>query len=215
MNKFLIISSRIWLSIILLTLFASMIKVREARAQISTELSPRDKTISNLLTIIRDEQLQQRDPDLVLKIILQLEAMKAVQAVDDLVRLLTFKHSYYCDYCKGESTDTFNEEEHSIWLPQHYPAIGALFKIGKPALPALIKVIESNEVDSLPSKNAVYTVESIFSQNYLEGAEYLREMATKASFTYEAHRLLEAAQQLQDTHAKVRAILERENRSTD
>jgi hypothetical protein len=74
----------------------------------------------------------------------------------------------------------FYAEITSIGTDRRYPATGALFQIGRPALPALIKVIETHESSSLESENAIYTVEGIFREALAEGTKYLREAAVRA-----------------------------------
>jgi len=73
-----------------------------------------------------------------------------------------------------------------------YPATAALTAIGKASLPALLKVIETREVDSLEAKNARHTVRMIFHMHGRDAEAFFREFAAKAAAPEATQRLLHA-----------------------
>lgn len=143
-----------------------------------------------LLMILRDEQLQKSDPDRVTKAIRRLGDIREVAAIDDLIKLLTFKHIYAWEMERAIV------RIHPISTDDRYPAVGALFVIGKPSLPALERVIETEEPGSLASENAVYTVTQIFRDAPSDGIEYLKEAAANASSPDAANRLSKAVEKI-------------------
>ena len=70
-----------------------------------------------------------------------------------------------------------------------FPAVNALYLIGKPALPALVKVIENFDEQDLMSRNARYTMVVIFSGKLSEGVEYVTQAASKSSSALGSQRL--------------------------
>lgn len=147
----------------------------------------------NLIAILRDDQAGQRDPVRVEKTIRQLGEMRSVAATEDLVRLLTFR-----SVLEMENPDPrVNESGRLVSFLSHYPAAIALFDIGKPALPALARVVETNEGASLETKIAVHTIMNIFREEPLNGPHYLRRLAGRSPSWEVAGRLLKAAETAQ------------------
>jgi hypothetical protein len=73
----------------------------------------------------------------------------------------------------------------------------ALSEIGPCALPALVEVIKEHEVDSLPTRLAVHTIESILREK-AKTAAFLRDAAAKDKSSLEGpQRLFLAAQQVE------------------
>lgn len=158
-------------------------KHEELKQFINVEVKqPGGKEVKELLTTIRDEQLRQNNPERVIQAITQLGERRGVEASDDLTQLLTFKRSLESDVTQIRSH-----------FDDLYPARSALFLIGKPSLPALIKAIESHESDSLASENAINTIMAIYQDSPSEGVEHLRE-ASKSSSPEGSQRLLKAAE---------------------
>lgn len=143
-----------------------------------------EKVIGPLLEILHQEDLQQTDPGRVRGAINQLGLMRCADVIDDLVDLLTFRFP-------------FPKEDDPVRLQppipaSRYPATNALSEIGKPALPALVKVIETSDPGSLLSKNARFTVRSIFAHIRADGDKFFREAADKAATPEAKQRLLKA-----------------------
>jgi HEAT repeat protein len=151
----------------------------------------KDRKIMHLLRILRDEQLRQVEPERVIEAIEQIGDLKSIAAIDDLAQLLTFGRNV-----EPETMGDVIVGEHFITTFARYPAARALFRIGKPALPALIKVIAAEETGSPASENATYTVTQIFRDAPSDGVEYLRSAAGKASSNQEVQRLSVAAEKL-------------------
>src|SRR5262249_55030644 len=70
-----------------------------------------------------------------------------------------------------------------------FPAVSALYLIGKPALPALVKVIENFDEQDLMSRNARHTIVSIFSGKLSEGVKYINQAASECSSALCSQRL--------------------------
>ncbi len=141
-----------------------------------------------LLITIRDRSLHVSDPSRVTKAIEKLGEMKAKAAVEDLSQILTFKGKF-----EGEDYESSIIINHPIPRSALYPATTALFGIGKPSLPALARVVQSNEIGTLASDNAIATIKLIFRENVVEGAEYLEGVAAKNPSPEEVGRLMHAA----------------------
>lgn len=141
--------------------------------------------VKPLMQVIRDKELQKKDPDRVRQAIASLGELRCAAAADDLAALLAFKYRF-----DWEGTHIRLQP---IFTQTRYPATSALTVIGEASLPALVKVIEKNPSDSLMARNAVYTVKSIF-RNHTERAEsYLTNAAEKATTTENQSRLRQAA----------------------
>jgi hypothetical protein len=105
--------------------------------------------------------------------------MKCVDAIDDLIALLTYRFR-------------LTSPMQPPFTASSYPATEALMIIGKPALPALVKLIETHDAACLVSKNARFTVRCIFSYREKEGDEFFRQAADKAATPEAKERLLRA-----------------------
>jgi hypothetical protein len=136
-----------------------------------------------LLEVLHQKDLQQTDPVAVRTAIEKLGMMRCVDVIDDLVALLTFRFPF-----PKEDEMVTNRR----FTATRYPATNALPLIGKPALPALVKVIETNDPAALLSKNARFTVRCIFAYREKEGDEFFREAADKATTPEAKERLLRA-----------------------
>ena len=141
--------------------------------------------VKPLVEVLKDKKLQKDDPDRVRQAILELGYWGCAAAADDLAALLTFE--YHFDW-EGSSISL-----QPIFTPTRYPATGALAQIGEASLPALIKVIEANPPDSLMTRNAVYTVKSIYRDHPDKAERCLKQAAEKASAPESRSRLRQAA----------------------
>ena len=146
-----------------------------------------DEKLRELRMIVEDAHIQQTDPDQVVKAINELGRIGNSTSIEILVKLLTFRRPLY------EPNDGTYTEIHVVTLGYIYPAVDALAAIWESSFPAMIKVIETHESNSLEAKNAVEVIKFL-SRDY-PPAYYgrLREAAAKASTHKVADRLLKAA----------------------
>ncbi len=140
---------------------------------------------------VTDEQLRQSDPDLVLAAVRATGQYRVEQAVPDLIELLAFRFWY--DWEKNKERQITVGARDFINPGSRYPATEALAEIGKPALPALLEVIETHPFASIESKNARFTVRLFFRDDQ-KADEYLTNAAAAASFPEAKQRLLRAVQ---------------------
>jgi hypothetical protein len=149
-----------------------------------------DHEVARLLKIIRNEQLRIDDPEKVGAAIVTLGELRATAAIDDLIKLITFRRTFLQD---NEPNGIINEF-HTITRSGRYPAVGSLFGIGKPSLVPLLKLISDNDAKSLEGVNALTAVMLIFREEPEAGVQYLKDAAEKANFPLERQRLLSAAE---------------------
>ena len=166
--------------------FLGLAAVSDSRPPTISEVAGQSSEIEELLKTVRNKTLMQTDPERLVKAIERLGQLRALTAIDDLSQLLTFKRTF-----KGEEIGIF---VHLYSPEERYPAIRALRAIGEPALPALVRVIETNETGSRASENAAYTVGSIFRDEPAREVNYLSEAAATASTPEGKNRLLKAVE---------------------
>jgi len=191
------VASRIYAFATLLTV--TVVPVARGAATVSIGLQSNDtsREIQALMGILQDEQAHKDRSDLLLYAIERLGELRATAAIDHLVKLLTFRRTFKLEEVSGGRANK------PVTPLGRYPAAGALAQIGKPALPALVKVIESNESGSDVSEAAIWTVREIFRPVPAERGMYLREAAAKASDTEGARRLRLAAKKEDDLLKRV------------
>jgi hypothetical protein len=158
------------------------------------EPTARQEKIQKLLDILRDRELQESDPDKIVNAIVQLRDMKAVEAIDGLIEMLTYRRVWPWEKKlePGQPPHPHDGFGPTGNTTAAYPATAALTTIGKPALPALLKVIETFEVDSLDAKNARHTVRMIFLMHGGNAESFFKECAAKAATPEAKQRLLHA-----------------------
>ena len=156
-----------------LSLLALLVLVGQPLAQHQGQSPGVDEERAQLLTLLRDEQLREHEPERVAKAIERIGDLRSVDDIEDLIKLLTFSRNIQ----KEIIGDTI-VGEHFITPFARYPAAGALFRIGKPSLPGLMGVIRTEDTASLASENALYTLMQIFRDAPSQGVEYLKEAAT-------------------------------------
>src|SRR5262249_19097521 len=122
----------------------------------------------------------------------RLGQMRAFEAIDDLTALLAFSPRF-----PGEVLDPDGAPLNEFQM-ERYPAVGALFEIGRPALPALVRTIEANRVDSLEGQNALRSIQNIFREDLNEGARFLEHAAEASSNEYSKQDLRQAAARLKE-----------------
>jgi hypothetical protein len=150
-----------------------------------------NREIGRLLQIVRDERLRAEDSDKVAQAIAELGEMRATIAVDDLIKLITFRRTFPQE--RGNPEGVINEI-HVITSDGRFPAIGSLFEIGKPSLPSLIRLIANHDANSLESKNALITVMLIFRDEPQAGVQYLKDAGEKSRVALKRERLLMASE---------------------
>ena len=152
----------------------------------------RQEKVEKFLSVIRDRELQQKDPNSFRAAIQELGKLRAAEAVDDLVKLLTYRREWQRERPAGDYIT-----EGSSWTNYTgaaFPATTALENIGDAAVPALMRVIEGRDEASLESKNARYTVRAIFTRRNRNADAFFRAEATHAVSPEAARRLLNAVQ---------------------
>jgi hypothetical protein len=184
---------------VLIALFATGIsKVGAGSMSRVTPQESREDEIVRLISDLRDTRVRQDDPERLIKAIERLGDLKATAAIDDLIQLIGFRRTF-----SWERNDGFVVERQPITPGNRYPAVSALFQIGKPALPALVQVIEGSESNSIESTNATYAVQSIFRENLPEGVKYLRHAAKQSFTVLMGQRLSTAARRIEALSRKV------------
>jgi len=111
----------------------------------------REDDEKQLLAIVRDKEMQDKDRRAVVQAVVRLGEIRSIAAIDDLINLITFRGILES---KQAPSPIVIDMEHPVTPLSVYPATGALFHIGRPALPALIKLIETSDPDALASQNA-------------------------------------------------------------
>jgi hypothetical protein len=152
----------------------------------------REREVSALIATLRDEQMRNSEPEKVADALTRLGRMKAVEAVSDIIRLLDFKRTFDWE----DNPQGFINEIQPITAASRYPAIGALFEIGRPSLGALVEVLATQEPGSVVSENALRTLSLIFREKPGNAIRFLRRAADTASSALRAERLSGAAEKL-------------------
>ena len=182
-NKGSIMRLRPWLVPVVVLSLGTLYVSANLRARGQCDLEADD--IKPLIRVIRDKELQKKDPDRVRQAILQLGERRCAAAADDLAALLTFKYRF-----DWEGTMIRLQP---IFTGTRFPATSALEEIGEASLPALVRIIGENPPNSLMTRNAVYTVKSIFRDHPDRAETYLANAAEKASTPQSQSRLKQAA----------------------
>lgn len=138
------------------------------------------------LVLLRDESLRQSDPEKLVAVISVTERRKIVEAVPELVNLLTFKREFEWEKRERENPPAPGEPLivggfQQITPRVRYPAIGALAQIGKPALPALLEVIKNQDSESLESQNALEALQAVFYPDLQQTVDFLRQQANESA----------------------------------
>ncbi len=144
-----------------------------------------------LLAIIRDKEAQESDRERCVQAIERLGEIRSITAVDDLINLITFKSTLRSE---ENPSPIVIDREHPVTPLSLYPAAGALFYIGKPALPALLRLIETSDPESLASQNAVYTLMAVFREDPKAGVLYLQNAGNNAQTPEASKRFLRAVE---------------------
>jgi acyl-homoserine lactone acylase PvdQ len=176
-----ILRLRSWLVAVIFVATLCGLTSQQARSQCDLQADP----VKPLIQVLRDRDLQEKDPDRVRQAITRLAEWRCAAAADDLAALLAFQYRF-----DWEGTHIRLQP---IFTQTRYPATSALTKIGEASLPALVRVIEENSPNSLMSRNAIYTVKSIFRDHPEKAESYLTKAAEKATTPESQSRLRQAA----------------------
>ncbi|HYE72525.1 MAG TPA: hypothetical protein VEF04_04305 [Blastocatellia bacterium] len=186
------------LKYMLCIIFFILVSSKEIPALLKSQNISYDENMQKLLSTLRNESLRKNSPQEVIKAIKRLGELRSTEAVDDLIKLLTFRQSFNWEDHSGESIN----EIQPIHTGNRYPATSALINIGKPALPALVKIIQAQPSQSLASENAIFTIKMIFRDNPLGGVEYLKQASISATSTQAKQRLNNAVKMLEKVAIK-------------
>ena len=143
------------------------------QSQEKVEVNALNTDVAELLVTLKNKQLATENPEKLAHTIEELGQRQVSEAVPDLIDYLNFRRIH-----DWEGTGLVL---HPLPKEGDYPAVGALFSIGKPSLPLLLKVIEEKEKDCIESKNALKTIQSIFRDDLSKGVEYLENAAAKST----------------------------------
>jgi len=91
--------------------------------------------------------------------------------IPQILNFLTFRRKFYWEGTRFKMRPVSELD--------HYPAVMALFEMGKPALPALLAVATQEKPDSLRFTNAVNTIMLIHRDQASGGVAFLRQAALK------------------------------------
>jgi hypothetical protein len=179
------------LSSLILSVSVSSATARTPSAQHQdNETTQGKEEVLNLLAVLRDPELRTTHPEQVVQAVQRLGEMRAVEAIHDLIELLTYSRRFDWE------RDDMIVEIQPITPGNRYPAASALFQIGRPALPALAKVVELNGLDSVRGQNAMYAIQGIFRNDPNEGVKYFERAAETSDTPDSAQHLMQAAAQL-------------------
>jgi|GEM_PF-5515753 len=171
--------------------------------QSQAKLTGVDEEVQQLIEVLK----KKKEPSEVVAAIKILGDMKAKEAIPELIKYLDYEKKYNDEqpkYVEGVKVDGM-EIGKTIPLSGRYPATIALFQIGKPALPALVQVIEENEVESVKSENALYTIQFMFRDDLSKSIKYLKDAMNNVLFQDRKSRLANAVEK---TNAKCRIVEE-------
>lgn len=148
-------------------------------------------------------------PDTKIKAIKRLGNIRAVNAVSSLSKYLDYEDKAEVLRRKPQTINgiTVITQYNDLVLPIQYPAVGALIQIGQRALPALLKVIENENPDSIKSQNALYAIEQIFIEDELKAVLYLEKAGGESQIPNGSERLQLAAQKIKTKYNNAQKTL--------
>lgn len=120
------------------------------------------------LTILEHPEKVRASSSCLIAAMFNLGRAKDPAAIPILVKWLTWEHKERNTYRLGT-------------LSSKYPAIGALYDIGEPTIPALLEVIGARSPSDVVSQNALFVLMSIHRNKPQEGIKRLREASLKRS----------------------------------
>lgn len=164
---------------------------------------PMQKEEQSWVEVLRNRQLQRTRPEEVLEAIdelgkiARLRGISSTQTIKSLVEYL----DVHQDSLVRANAEKFSPpglvfEPHLIVSEERYPAVVVLMHVRKPALPILVEAIESNEIGSVASNNAIFVVKYNFREDFNNAAEHLREAAELSKSEQARQRLLLAVDKI-------------------
>jgi len=187
---------RFHLLVALAVFLALMSVAMNGNRDIGEDKESHQEELERLLATLRDTKLQEIDPDRVTRAIERLGELRDPAAVDDLVQLLTFRRIWPWE--EDPTVPKTTEPVHP-WTWNTFPAVKALSSIGKPSLPALIKVIGTHEPDSPQTQKAMEVIILISGDKRSDYVARLKYAAAAASAPEAAQRLRKAAETLENS----------------
>jgi hypothetical protein len=167
MDKFRLQLSFVLLSALLIFCFC-LFGRHQAIGYAQLQSDSQAQEITALINELRNVNLQKNDPDKIFNAMHRLMELKSLAAIDDLINLISFEKQY----SHQKTKDGVITMSRIIPISARYPAIRVLASIGRPALPALVKVIEENSSESMESYNALITIMEIFNHKS-DAVDYL------------------------------------------
>jgi hypothetical protein len=123
-------------------------------------------------------------PECVTAAIRRAEELRAANAKDVLVTLLDFKRP-----------ETEREKMHISSLRDAFPAVPALFAIGKPAVPTIVTALRGEHLSDLARQNAIRALVLIYRDNPPDAISVLKKAETNLTSPAEGPRLQSAQRQ--------------------
>ena len=136
------------------------------------------------LRALRNQDLKSTEPEWFVHSIECLGKLESIAAVNPLIELLGFRRSFWWD-----GTGIVK-----IRLPtDRYPAGAALARIGKPALPSVIRAITASDPASTEYEVLFYVLLTVFHYEREEGLSFIKKAGIAARTEEETEHLLELA----------------------
>jgi len=151
--------------------------------------------LEEALTIVRDTKLRESDPERVIRAIEQLGQLHDPDAIGDLVELLTFRNWAPWEKDPNKAVDFSMPRSRGMI----YPAVNALKEIGTASMPAIVKVIATNDPNSLETQNAMEVIIYLSRGKREKYVEDFKREAARAASPQAAQRLLKAAEVLEQS----------------
>lgn len=161
--------------------------------------------VQKLIQIL-DVENKETSPQLIVEAIQKLGSIRDERAISKLVKYLDYEKKF--EPKQNQDPDLkIDTAEVTHWsytpMTRRYPAIEALFQIGKPTLPALVNVIKEENSESLKSQNALYIIQQIFIEDLLEGVKYLEDAMNISTTQVGKQRFLIAIEKTRKEHLKI------------
>ena len=140
------------------------------KQEVSEAMVERDREINSWLKVLQDPSSRNMDPEKLARAIERLGQLKAISAIDEIVKFLDFRRP-------GAESGPFLST-----LPAQsttYPAIGALEEFRDEALSSLALVIVDETAVQLSRENAIHAVTLIFRYRPSEGAYFMDNLARR------------------------------------
>lgn len=144
--------------------------------------------VQSLINVLKHER--QGNPEIIFEAIQRLGMIGDKRAIPILIDYIGFERKF--EPRQKPYPGTVDHWDDPKPLPTRFPAISALFGIGKASVPALIGVIEDNPIDSVKSRNALFTIHFIFRDDLSRATEYLVDALNRA-ISLEKQRRISAA----------------------